>query len=66
MTNARDNLENLRMLIGSPPLIVITDEPNSANLSMRSNITSIATGSLVLSYSLQYVQDKLHRRIGTM
>jgi len=27
---------------------------------------SIATGSLVLSYSLQYAHDKLHRRIGTM
>ena len=53
-------------IIGSPPEIVITEDPNSANLSMRCSITSIGTGSLVLSYSLQYVQARLHRRMGTM
>src|SRR5206468_12164109 len=53
-------------IIGSPPEIVITEVRNSASLSMRSSITSIGTGSLVLSYSLQYVQDRLHRRIGTI
>src|SRR5687767_8763803 len=53
-------------IIGSPPEIVITDEPNSASLSILSSIVSIGTGSLVLSYSLQYVHDRLHRRIGTM
>src|SRR6187401_1044565 len=53
-------------IIGSPPEIVITDDPNSASLSILSSIVSIGTGSLVLSYSLQYVHDKLHRRIGTM
>src|SRR5437764_8416056 len=44
----------------------MTDEPNSASLSIRSSIASIGTGSLVLSYSLQYVHARLHRRIGTM
>src|SRR6476661_296666 len=53
-------------IIGSPPEIVITDDPNSASLSIRSSIVSIGTGSLVLSYSLQYVQARLHRRIGTI
>ncbi len=33
---------------------------------MRAYISSIGTGSEVLSYSLQYVQERLHRRIGTM
>src|SRR5258706_5910584 len=53
-------------IIGSPPEIVMTDEPNSASLSIRSSITPIGTGSLVLSYSLQYVQARLQRRIGTI
>ena len=35
-------------------------------VSLRSSMKSIGTGSLVLSYSLQYVHDRLHRRIGTM
>src|SRR5436190_18873531 len=53
-------------IIGSPPEMVITDVLNSASLSIRSSIVSIGTGSLVLSYSLQYVQARLHRRIGTL
>src|SRR5688572_1334151 len=52
--------------MGSPPEIVMTEEPNSASLSMRASIVSSRTGSDVLSYSLQYVHDRLHRRIGTM
>src|SRR5882724_8434040 len=44
----------------------MTELPNSASLSIRSSIVSMGTGSDVLSYSLQYVQLKLHRRIGTM
>src|SRR5829696_1965811 len=46
--------------------MVMTDDPNSASLSIRASIVSIGTGSLVLSYSLQYVHARLHRRIGTI
>src|SRR5690606_33822963 len=53
-------------IIGSAPEIVITDEPSAASLSIRASITSMSTGSLVLSNSLQYVHARLHRRIGTM
>src|SRR5689334_8536080 len=53
-------------IIGSPPEMVMTDDPNSANLSIRSSIVAIGTGSDVLSYSLQYVHARLHRLIGTM
>src|SRR5262245_54165478 len=42
------------------------DVPNPANRSIRRLTVSIATGSEVLSYSLQYLQDRLQRRIGTM
>src|SRR5262245_36646483 len=42
------------------------DVPNPANRSIRRLTVSIGTGSEVLSYSLQYLQDRLQRRIGTM
>src|SRR5262249_15170077 len=42
------------------------DAPSPANRSIRLLTVSIGTGSEVLSYSLQYLQDRLQRRIGTM
>src|ERR1700732_2735716 len=51
---------------GSPPLIVITDVPSSASLSTRSNMVSVGTGLEKSSYSLQYSQARLQRRIGIM
>ena len=51
---------------GSPPLIMIAVVPRSASLSNRWNITSVGTGFEKSSYSLQYAQAKLHRRIGMM
>src|SRR5262249_39245152 len=40
--------------------------PRPASRSIRRRIMSSGTGSEVLSYSLQYRQDRLQRRIGTM
>src|SRR4030095_7149866 len=42
------------------------DVPNPASRSIRRLTVSRGTGSEVLSYSLQYLQDRLQRRIGTM
>ena len=50
--------------IGSPPLNATTDVPSAFNRSMRCFITSVATGADTLSYSLQYPQSMLQRRIG--
>ena len=51
---------------GSPPLKVITLVPNAASMSMRRCISNVGTGSDTESYSLQYVQAKLQRRVGIM
>src|SRR6266851_5610832 len=51
---------------GSPPLIVIIDVPISASRSSRRFISSIGTGFDTWSYSLQYPQSRLQRRIGIM
>src|SRR5215467_13515144 len=42
------------------------DVPSPASRSIRRLTVSSGTGSDVLSYSLQYLQDRLQRRIGTM
>src|SRR5262247_4030911 len=41
------------------------DVPSPASRSIRRLTISRGTGSEVLSYSLQYLQDRLQRRIGT-
>ena len=51
---------------GSPPLTVIIEVPRSASLSTRRSISSSGTGFEMASYSLQYVQERLHRRMGMM
>src|SRR5262249_48992575 len=51
--------------IGSPPLNATTDVPSEASLSIRASISSVDTGADTLSYSLQYPQSMLQRRIGT-
>src|SRR5580693_300195 len=51
---------------GSPPLMVMIDVPMSAKISSRFFISSGGTGFDTLSYSLQYPQSRLHRRIGMM
>src|SRR5260370_27293883 len=51
---------------GSPPEIVMTEVPSLPRSSIRRNISSSGTGSETSSNSLQYVQARLHRRIGTM
>ncbi len=50
--------------IGSPPLNATTDVPSALNLSIRRSMTSVGTGADTLSYSLQYPQSMLQRRIG--
>ena len=40
--------------------------PSSASLSMRRNMVSIGTGFEKSSYSLQYSQARLQRRMGMM
>jgi len=49
---------------GSPPLIVMTEVPNSPSLSTRLNMTSVGTGFEKSSNSLQYLQARLQRRMG--
>ena len=49
---------------GSPPLMVMIDVPMSARRSSRLFISSSGTGFEKSSNSLQYVQAKLHRRVG--
>src|SRR5436190_4679432 len=49
---------------GSPPLMVITDVRNSPSLSIRRNMISVGTGLEKSSYSLQYLQARLQRRMG--
>src|SRR5260370_1408346 len=51
---------------GSPPEIVITEVPSRPRSSIRRSISSSGTGSETSSNSLQYVQARLHRRIGTI
>jgi hypothetical protein len=51
--------------IGSPPLKAITEVFRAASLSIRASISAVGTGSDTLSYSLQYPQSMLQRRIGT-
>src|SRR5208283_5072051 len=51
---------------GSPPLMVTIVVPMSARMSSRSFISSSGTGLDTSSYPLQYVQSRLHRRIGMM
>lgn len=46
--------------------MVRMEMPSAASLSMRAYISSIGTGLLVLSYSLQYPQSRLQRRMGMM
>src|SRR5262245_18439297 len=50
--------------IGSPPLNATTDVPSSASLSMPRFSVSHGMGGETLSYSLQYPQSMLQRRIG--
>src|SRR5215471_4336553 len=52
--------------IGSPPLKATTDVPSCFSFSMRDFRTCVGTGSETLSYSLQYPQSMLHRRMGTI
>ena len=52
--------------IGSPPLMVMTVVPRSASRSTRRSISAIGTGADTASYSLQYAQARLQRRIGTI
>src|SRR4029453_10931631 len=40
--------------------------PSIASRSTRRRIRCVGTGSELLSYSLQYAHDRLHRRIGTI
>src|SRR5271169_5043686 len=49
---------------GSPPLNVMMDVPSRARWSIRRFITSVGTGFEKSSYSLQYVHERLQRRIG--
>src|SRR5208337_2507196 len=51
---------------GSPPLMVMIVVPISARISNRSFISCSGTGLDTSSYSLQYVQSRLQRRIGMM
>src|SRR5713101_5578109 len=51
---------------GSPPLMVISEVPNDAKRSIRRSISSVGTGSEWSSNSLQYVQARLHWRMGMM
>ena len=51
---------------GSPPLMVMIVVPSSARRSMRPYIVSTGTGFETSSYSLQYAQERLQRRMGTM
>ena len=51
---------------GSPPLMSIALVPSIASRSTRPSISCVGTGSELLSYSLQYAHDRLHRRIGTI
>src|SRR5262245_4649237 len=51
---------------GSPPLIVTMAVFKDASLSMRRIISSVGTGGEKSSYSLQYLQARLHRRVGMM
>ena len=46
------------------PLIATTDVPRSPSFAIRRCMTSIGIGFDVLSYSLQYPQSILQRRIG--
>src|SRR5580658_1817131 len=57
---------NSGCISGSPPLIVMIDVPKPAKISRRFFISTSGTGFDTLSYSLQYPQSKLHRRIGMM
>src|SRR5262245_56781226 len=50
--------------IGSPPLNATTDVPSAASLSIRFFSVSVGIGGETLSYSLQYPQSMLQRRIG--
>ena len=51
---------------GSPPLMVTAEVPSPARRSTRRSITSRGTGADTESYSLQYRQARLHRRMGIM
>jgi hypothetical protein len=51
--------------MGSPPLRVMIVVPSSASRSIRLSMVPSGTGSEVLSYSLQYPQSRLQRRVGT-
>src|SRR5271157_4106788 len=42
----------------------MTDVPSAASLSTRRNISSVGTGFEKSSYSLQYSQARLQRRVG--
>ncbi len=46
--------------------MVITEVRNSASLSTLRNIVSVGTGLEKSSYSLQYLQARLQRRMGIM
>src|SRR5258708_7838128 len=49
---------------GSPPLKVSTPKPSAERQSMRRSISAVGTGGDMSSYSLQYLQARLQRRIG--
>ena len=49
---------------GSPPLMVMMLVPRPAKWSTREMSVSVGTGGEWLSYSLQYVQARLQRRVG--
>src|SRR5215472_11383330 len=49
---------------GSPPLIVMMAVPMVPSRSMRRNISLVGTGFEKSSNSLQYVQERLQRRVG--
>src|SRR5271169_902913 len=51
---------------GSPPLMVTMLVPRCARWSMRRFIVSKGMGLEKSSYSLQYLQDRLQRRMGMM
>src|SRR5260221_4075082 len=51
---------------GSPPENVMTPVPKSAKRLRRATIFAVGTGGEKSSYSLQYVHDRLQRRIGIM
>ena len=44
--------------------MVMIEVPSAASWSMRRSISSIATGWETWSYSLQYAQARLQRRVG--